>query len=909
MKGKKLKLSLLFVVVLLFGAAGAVQGDWNEGDSNKMHYPQLPKPGGWDVALFSTGSIWLADDWQCSQTGPVSDIHFWVSWEDDMVQPLNGFAVRIWSDDPCGPNGYSEPNGLLWERDFYAGDFTVHDMPNDLQGWFDPYWHGWDPCDHTRWAQVNITDINKPFIQQEGEVYWLMIDVWAGGRIGWKQSGSPHFRDNAVYYDGLSWVELRDPNTDESLDLAFVITEEEVSYKWVQGPDLTDINGVDVDATHWGPIEPLWDMQLLADDFWCNKTGPITDIYVWGSYYDDKLPTNGPNNVDFWIDIFSDNPVGPNDWSEPNEWLWTHIFYKGEFDVWPYAEDLNEGYYSPCTALYKTISDSTCWLYHFHIDACDPCAFVQEQGNVYWLVVQACPYTSPWDPNVRFGWKTSTNHWRDDAVWALGWVGGHGPWQELLYPTGHPFEGNTIDLAFAIAGEEGLPPPTVIYVDVSATGNNDGSSWSNAYNLLQDALAAASSGNYTILVAEGTYKPDQGGGQIPGSRTATFQLQNNVAIYGGFPSGGCVGWTGRYIKGHETILSGDLSGNDVDVNDPCDLPTEPNRAENSYHVVTGSGTDATAILDGFTITAGNANAGAWPDNEGGGMFNSLANCTVNKCKFVENSSSAGGGAMRNDNQSNLHASNCIFFRNAGGGGGGGVKNYDSSPTLVNCSFISNKGFTGGHNGGGLYNISSSPAVTNCLFSNNSAVYGGAVSNIVGSCPTITNCTFSANWASVFSGAINNWNNSYPIITNCIFWGNNAPAGSQIGDSGGSAATVNYSDVQGGWWGAGISNINADPCFVDADGTDNVIGTLDDNITLSLDSPCIDIGDNTAVPCCVCTDVDGRLRIADGDCDDREIVDMGASEFAYLYLGDLDGDFDIDFKDFAIFANNWLVSGR
>ncbi len=70
-----------------------------------MHYPQLPDPGGWDV-VFST---WLADDWQCTETGPVSDIHFWVSWKNDFPGAINRVSVKIYSNDPCGPGGYSDP--------------------------------------------------------------------------------------------------------------------------------------------------------------------------------------------------------------------------------------------------------------------------------------------------------------------------------------------------------------------------------------------------------------------------------------------------------------------------------------------------------------------------------------------------------------------------------------------------------------------------------------------------------------------------------------------------------------------------------------------------------------------------------------------------------------------------------
>ena len=81
-----------------------------------------------------------------------------------------------------------------------------------------------------------------------------------------------------------------------------------------------------------------------------------------------------------------------------------------------------------------------------------------------------------------------------------------------------------------------------IYVYAEATRANDGSSWPNAYWCLQDALAAARSGD-EIRVAQGIYKPDQQavgkrrlGPQIvaSGDRTASFELRSGVAIRGGY---------------------------------------------------------------------------------------------------------------------------------------------------------------------------------------------------------------------------------------------------------------------------------------------------------------------------------------------------------------------------------------
>jgi hypothetical protein len=98
-----------------------------------------------------------------------------------------------------------------------------------------------------------------------------------------------------------------------------------------------------------------------------------------------------------------------------------------------------------------------------------------------------------------------------------------------------------------------------IYVDDDATGNNDGSSWTDAFNFLQDALAIAYSGD-EIWVAQGIYKPDQGASITPGDREATFQLKNRLTLKGGYVGFGHPNHNARDIELYETILSGDLDG-------------------------------------------------------------------------------------------------------------------------------------------------------------------------------------------------------------------------------------------------------------------------------------------------------------------------------------------------------------
>ena len=230
---KKL-LSTCFCVLL---AGSAVVADWDSGDSYKMHYPQLPDPFGWDV--YGELTTILADDWLCTKTGPVSDIHLWGSWEHDSVGTINSIFVAIYGNIPVGPEGWSIPGQLLWSRDFGSSKFTVRndDGYYGEQGWYNPNVSQSLRPDHNMYHQINIENIDGAFTQQEDNIYWLGIAVRVGEfptpmyNWGWKTS-QDHFMDDAVWGNDLNpdgWQELRDPETHNSLDLAFVITPEPVT--------------------------------------------------------------------------------------------------------------------------------------------------------------------------------------------------------------------------------------------------------------------------------------------------------------------------------------------------------------------------------------------------------------------------------------------------------------------------------------------------------------------------------------------------------------------------------------------------------------------------------------------------------------------------------------------------------
>lgn len=213
--------------------AVAAQGDWIPEDGHKMHYPQLPDPDGWDINIHD---FTLADDWQCSQTGPVSDVHFWVSYPVNGPPSLTTITLSIHGDipDPDGPGpGYSMPGPELWGGTFTVGEEATSrgPFPGDQGFAYDPG-NGdpvnWVRPDHTEYWQINIQDIPDPFTQQEGNIYWLDVHTDDLEMVGWKTS-TDHFNDRAVFFDEPTgtWLPIIDnPDNGERIDMAFVITPE-----------------------------------------------------------------------------------------------------------------------------------------------------------------------------------------------------------------------------------------------------------------------------------------------------------------------------------------------------------------------------------------------------------------------------------------------------------------------------------------------------------------------------------------------------------------------------------------------------------------------------------------------------------------------------------------------------------
>lgn len=279
-----------------------------------------------------------------------------------------------------------------------------------------------------------------------------------------------------------------------------------------------------------------------------------------------------------------------------------------------------------------------------------------------------------------------------------------------------------------------------VFVDLNATGNNDGSTWEHAFTDLNLAISSANASE--IWIAQGVYKPPLQ------DSTHYYHIQTGHKIYGGF-AGTETALSERDVAINKTILSGDINDDDI----PSSIFT--NRMDNAYHLLYIDENEQAVEIDGLYFLNGsteiNPNVSTDFNARGAGIL-SLSKVHINNCVFENNL--ANGGA-------------CIFIT--------GLQTAGS--TISSCSFSNNH--SNNQSAGILINQTEGCIISHCSFSNN-MTNRGVLYSLDSPSTIIKNCDFDANSAIVDawcagiynSGSINN------IIDSCTFsnlTADNAPA--------------------------------------------------------------------------------------------------------------------------------------
>lgn len=353
---------------------------------------------------------------------------------------------------------------------------------------------------------------------------------------------------------------------------------------------------------------------------------------------------------------------------------------------------------------------------------------------------------------------------------------------------------------------------SMIYVDDSASGANNGSSWTDAFVELQSALAVAQ-GDDDIWIAAGTYTPDfdVNTQTHTGNRVMSFSLINGVGVYGGFAGTedpATFDLADRDFVANATILSGDLNGDDKSTG---------SKADNSYHVVSQPPGSDFAILDGFVIQDGYADGVSVDQQCGGGVYGTAGALSIRACRIVGNfSASYGGGVYLAGPGSHTTLDACHFGDNGGPAGGAMCISDSAYADIRDCSFLSNTATMS--LGGAIYMKSTAQnptTITRCSFDSNMGQQsGGAIFSHCSSRLQVIDTTFTRNSCQSLTGEGGGavyYNSVFLRMSNCTFSENTSPLSGAVHLEVTQAAIVNcrFLSNENGRDGGGLYNRFAD----------------------------------------------------------------------------------------------------
>jgi predicted outer membrane repeat protein len=384
-----------------------------------------------------------------------------------------------------------------------------------------------------------------------------------------------------------------------------------------------------------------------------------------------------------------------------------------------------------------------------------------------------------------------------------------------------------------IYGTPCLNIPNTIYVNINATGANDGTSWINAFNKLQDALDLAMQCDKvdSIKIAQGNYIPTSNPFSPNDPKKYCFHIANSgIKVSGGWDP------DKNTQTGKETVLNGDRGGNNI-------------KSEFVNHVMITNGLKSSFVLDKLTFT--NGNSGYYNDytsiqyysqnfyiDKGGALFNILSSLTISHCYFKYNSAYSFGGAIYS----------CLF-------------QYNEAQNIVNCIFENNSAQNGSGHGGAIYNDNTSSNISNCIFLNNSGTNGNDIS-IFYHATNINNCSFINSKARQMSTSI--W---YPsarnnlTVTNSVFYNCNLDI---LSDSfiyqNNASNSINSKLLTNGEGFLNLAGLSLKDIFKNDSnfaGNDGIYGTYDDGLVLNSTSKLIGAGKIQNQP--ILFDITGALR--------------------------------------------------
>ena len=406
-------------------------------DTNGVKWVQRPDLGS-GIDYNATQPFILADDFKCTNSGPITDIHLWGSWLADQVDLGATYILAIWSDAPTNVDRpFSHPGNLLWSQVFAPGNYTICPYTNAAEPFYNPGGTAALGSSTNLYYLCFFPDPANTFTQGGSQTvptnYWLSVSVQSSIQtapiyFGWKSSFD-HYNDTAVQTtaafppSSAAWNPFLDPINGGHVDLAFKITTAtnkvpppvvcvESDYeKYVQGPNVN--GGFDVKNNPY----------VLADDFVCTNTGPVSDIHLWGSWLNDSAQTN---TIVFWLGIYDDVPAGTGStFSHPGtNLLWQQWFTPGQYAEMVWTNHASEQFLDPGQAS-SLGGDSVVWYYCFY-----PTNAFQQTGTptnskTYWLAAYAqLPVGT-----TGYGWKTTTSYQHDISV--------HAPWPGIA-PTNNP---------------------------------------------------------------------------------------------------------------------------------------------------------------------------------------------------------------------------------------------------------------------------------------------------------------------------------------------------------------------------------------------------------------------------------------------------------------------------------------